>query len=234
MLVIGHRGASAAFPENSAAAFRGAVDQGADGVELDVRRTLDGAMAVSHNDTLPDGRVLVETTMADLPAGMIELSVALELCAPLDLVNIEIKNWPDDRDFDASERLAAHVAALIAVRGELDTGRYLVSCFHLPTVDRVRELAPGLPTAWLLGLVDDPARLIDKAAEHEHAAVHPHHVFVDQDFVDRAHAAGLALNTWTCNDPDRIKQLAQMGVDALVTDVPDVALRALGRPSPAT
>lgn len=229
MLVIGHRGASAAFPPNTLAAFGGAVAQGADGVELDVRRTLDGRMAICHDDALPDGTLLVDTAFADLPGSMPDLAATLEACAPLRLVNIEIKNWPDDPDFDASERLAEQVVALLDERGELASDRYLVSCFHLPTVDRVHQLAPQLPTAWLLGLVEDPARLVGTAAEHGHVAVHPHHLFVDDAFVAKAHGAGLELNTWTCNDPERIRELAAMGVDACVTDVPDIALQALGR-----
>lgn len=229
MLVIAHRGASATFPDNSAAAFARAVAQGADGVELDVRRTADGRLALSHDDTLPDGTVVVETAFADLPDGLIDLAEALDVCAPLAVVNTEIKNWPDDKDFDPTEQVAIDVVALLTERGELDDGRHLISCFHLPTVDRVHELAPGLATAWLLGLVDDPAALIDKAAEHGHVAVHPHHVFVNDEFVTRAHAAGLQVNTWTCDDPDRITWLADLGVDAVVTNVPDVALAALGR-----
>ena len=67
MLVIAHRGASAAFPENTLAAFSGAVAQGADGVELDVRRTADGRLALSHDDTLPDGTVVVETRLRRPP-----------------------------------------------------------------------------------------------------------------------------------------------------------------------
>lgn len=228
MLVLGHRGASAAFGDNTAAAFAGAVEQGADGVELDVRRTADGQMAVSHDDTLPDGTVLVRTRFVDLPRTVIDLAKALEVCEPLAMVNIEIKNWPDDRDFDPTEQLAAAVVALVSARDE-PIGRNLISCFHLPTIDRVHELAPGLPTAWLLGLVDDPARLIDKAAERGHVAVHPHHAFVNEDFVTKAHAAGLAVNTWTCDDPDRIRWLSDLGVDGVVTNVPDIALRALGR-----
>ncbi len=228
MLVIGHRGASTAFPENTAAAFAGAVDQGADGVELDVRRSSDGRLALSHDDTLADGRVLVDTAFADLPASMIDLAAALNVCAPLGLVNIEIKNWPDDRDFDPSEQLAADVVQLLSARGE-HSRRYLISGFHLPTVDRVHELAPALPTAWLLGPVKDAGHLIDTAAEHGHVAVHPHHAFVNEAFVARAHAAGLAVNTWTCDDPDRIRWLAEVGVDAVVTNVPDIALQALGR-----
>lgn len=229
MLVIGHRGASAAYAENTLIAFAGAVAQGADGIELDVRRTSDGALALSHDDTLPDGTVVVDTAMADLPEPITDLASALEVCRPLAVVNTEIKNWPDDKDFDATEQLAASVVALLDARGELDDGRNLISCFHLPTVDRVHELAPGLATAWLLGMVPDPAELIDKAAAHGHVAVHPHHAFVNDDFVARAHAVGLKVNTWTCDDPDRIRWLADLGCDAVVTNAPDVALRALGR-----
>ena len=67
MLVIAHRGASAQFAENTLDAFLGAVDQGADGVELDVRRTADGHLAVHHDDTLADGTGSWTTAFADLP-----------------------------------------------------------------------------------------------------------------------------------------------------------------------
>jgi glycerophosphoryl diester phosphodiesterase len=229
MLVIAHRGASAAFPENTVAAFQGAVDQGADGVELDVRRSADGALVLSHDDTLADGTVVVETARADLPADLPVLADALDVCAPLAVVNIEIKNWPDDRDFDPTEQLAAAVVALLEERGELDDGRNLISCFHLPTVDRVHALAPDLATAWLLGPVDDAPKLIERAAGRGHVAIHPHHAFVNAELVQLAHDAGLAVNTWTCDDPERIRWLADQGVDAVVTHVPDVALAALSR-----
>ena len=53
--------------------------------------------------------------------------------------------------------------------------------------------------------------------------------------VERAHDEELAVNTWTCNEPDRIRWLAgEAGVDGIVTDVPDVALAALGRRPPLT
>jgi glycerophosphoryl diester phosphodiesterase len=229
MLVIGHRGASQAFPENTLAAFRGAVDQGADGVELDVRRTADGALALHHEEALADGRAIVETLRAALPGHIPELHDALDVCQPLSLVNIEIKNWPEDGDFDPTEQLAADVVSLLGHRGELADGRYLVSCFHLPTIDRVHELAPELPTAWLLGIVADVPKLVERAVAHGHVAIHPHHVFVNEDLVRCAHAAGLAVNTWTCDDPERIRWLADVGCDAVMTDVPDIALQALGR-----
>jgi len=228
MLVVGHRGASAAERENSIAAFVRAVEQGADGVELDVRRTADGTLAVHHDEHLPDGRLLVELGRRDLEGLVDDLPAVLDACRPLGLVNIEIKNWPEDPDFDPEARLVDAVADLLEARGELDE-RILVSGFHLGTVDRVRERLPAVATGWLLGLFDDPAPLIETAAAHGHAAVHPHHLLVDERLVALAHDAGLQVNTWTCDDPDRIRELAAMGVDAVITNVPDVALRALGR-----
>ena len=229
MLVIAHRGASAQFAENTLDAFLAAVEQGADGVELDVRRTADGHLATSHDDTLPDGTVLVRTPFADLPPSVTDLARALDACAPLAVVNIEIKNWPEDLDFDESEAVAQGVVDLLEQRGELGDGRNLVSSFHLATVDRVHELAPGLATAWLIGMVDQPGLLVERTAEHGHVAFHPHHAFVNEDLVRLAHDAGLAVNTWTCDEPERIRWLESVGVDAVVTNVPAVALEALGR-----
>lgn len=229
MLVIGHRGASAAYPENTEAAFLGAIAQGADGVELDVRRTADGTLAVCHDDTLADGRPLLGLRRADLPASTPVLADVLDVCRPLAVVNTEIKNWPDDTDFDAAESLAVAVVALLSARGELDDDRNLVSSFHLATIDRVRELAPGVPTGWLLGHIPDVAALIERAAALGHRAVHPHHAFVNDELVTRAHDAGIHVNAWTCDEPERIRWLAEVGVDAVITNVPDVALEALGR-----
>ncbi|MFM9131198.1 MAG: glycerophosphodiester phosphodiesterase, partial [Actinomycetota bacterium] len=66
--IIAHRGASRAETENTLAAFRTAGRMGADAVELDVRRTLDGAMAVHHDDHLADGRNIVDLDAAELPS----------------------------------------------------------------------------------------------------------------------------------------------------------------------
>lgn len=229
MLVIAHRGASAALPDNSLAAFERAVQLGSDGVELDVRRTADGALALSHEPALPDGRLVQDVTGARLPPDVALLGEALDLCRPLAVVNIEIKNLPMEPDFDPTERVAAAVVELLAERGELGTGRNLISSFHLGTIDRVHALAPMLPTAWLMTGLDDLPRILDTTRRHGHVAIHPHHAFLNAEVVAAAHDAGVAVNTWTCDDPDRIRWLAEIGVDAVVTNAPDVALAALGR-----
>jgi glycerophosphoryl diester phosphodiesterase len=254
-LVIGHRGAPGVEPENTLASFRAAVGFGADGVELDVRRTADGALAVHHDARLPDGRAIVETSLAEMPSHVPDLAAALDACEGLSLVNVEIKNWPDDVDFDASLRTADAVVELLSSRSTAERERFVVSCFHLPTVDRVLELAPELVTGWLVvgpasaddldpdgaagagdaagaaGAVGPVAALVAAAVEHGHRAIHPHHAFVTPDLVERAHAEEVAVNTWTCDDPDRIRWLSELGVDGIVTNVPDVALATLGRTS---
>jgi glycerophosphoryl diester phosphodiesterase len=231
-LVYAHRGASAVAPENTLAAFRAAVALGADGVELDVRRTADGALAVHHDPYLPDGRPLVGLASGELPPTVPLVGDAVDACDGL-VVNIEIKNLPGEPDFDPAEAAAEAVAALVAERRLHD--RVLVSSFNPSTVGRLRQLDPAVPTA-LLALVapdvDDARRLVEEARRGGHRAVHPHFVGVTPQLVELCAGAGLALNTWTVDEPDLLARLGALGVDGLITDVPDVALRVLGRSGP--
>jgi glycerophosphoryl diester phosphodiesterase len=223
--VIAHRGASTAFPENTIAAFEGARRLGADWVELDARRSGDGGLIVHHDAHLGDGSALVDLVREAIPPSIPDLDAALDACRPLG-VNIEIKNLPGDPDFDVSERVAAAVVELLDRRG--GTEPVLVSSFNLDTVDRVRALDPSVPTAWLRFEMGDVAEVIERTAERGHAALHPWDPFVDGALVALAHEAGLAVNTWTVDDPDRMRALVALGVDGIVTNVPDVARRVVG------
>ena len=202
--VIAHRGASAAAPENTVEAFLLARELGADWVELDARRTRDGAVIVHHDAHLPDGRTIVEVDRVELPDHVCDLTVALDACEGMS-INIEIKNWPDDPDFDASEQVAAQVVALVQDRGLHE--RVLVSCFHRPTIDRVRELDSGIATAFLFVLHDGPwDELAASVAGGGHAALHPWDGVVDEALVAAARAHGLEVNVWTVDDPATAQQ----------------------------
>lgn len=226
--VIAHRGASAAAPENTVEAFRLARTLGADWVELDARRTRDGAVIVHHDAVLADGRTIVELDRQELPDHVCDLAVALDACEGMH-VNIEIKNWPDDPDFDPSERVAEQVVDLVRERGLRD--RVLVSCFHRPTIDRIRVLDPELATAFLFVLHEGTwEELAADVAAGGHRALHPWEGFVDEAMVAAARAHGLELNVWTVDDPERMAQLVALGVDGLCTNVPDVARRILDAP----
>ncbi|MDH3679763.1 MAG: glycerophosphodiester phosphodiesterase [Acidimicrobiia bacterium] len=225
--VIGHRGASATHPENTIEAFRAAAEQGAHGVELDVRRSADDVLVVFHDAHLPDGRVVRDVASADLPPTIPTLAEALEACAD-SWINIEVKNMPDDPDYDSEHGLSVAVAGLILAFDASD--RVIVSSFDISSVDRIRSIDPTIPTAWLVWGGADPGSLIDRSVAHGLQAIHPSDLLVDESFVRRAHDAGLAVNVWTVDDPDRIRQLAALGVDGIITNAPADALDALARP----
>ena len=231
--VLAHRGASAAHHENTIAAFRGAAAMGAHAVELDVRRTRDGVLVVHHNPGLADGRLVCATDAADLPETVARLDEALDACAGM-WVNVEIKNDPNEADFDVTESIADDTMALLVGRGEPD--RWLISSFRIETVDRCRQLADAagvagaaIRTAWLTEGVDSAGDgdVADRLVAQGHSAIHPWVGGLRRVDIDACHAAGIEVNTWTCDDPDRMRELIEWGIDGICTNVPDVALSVL-------
>jgi glycerophosphoryl diester phosphodiesterase len=75
-------------------------------------------------------------------------------------------------------------------------------------------------------LLDDAA-LVAQTVSAGHRALHPHHSLVTDSLVDLAHRNDLAVNVWTVDEPERIRQLAQLGVDCIITNVPDLARRVI-------
>lgn len=224
--VLAHRGASAAARENTLAAFLTARDLGADGVELDVRRSADGVLVVHHDAALPDGRLVVSVPAAELPEWVPALEAALEACAGL-VVDAEVKNLPTEPDFDPAESAAAGVAELAARMGMASS--VVVSSFSLASADAARAVGAGVTTGWLTLASYDQLAALDVAAHHGHDALQPRHEAVTPELVAAVHDRGLAVHVWTVDDPGRIRELAGYGVDAIITNLPDVALRALGR-----
>jgi glycerophosphoryl diester phosphodiesterase len=200
-------------------------------VEVDVRRTLDGALVVHHDPAPPGGPVLRTVDLAEvrrqLPA-IPTLDEALDECAGL-LVNVEIKNLPWEPDFDPNEAVADAVVELLAARGGSD--HVLVSSFHLPTIDHVRTIAPEVPTAFLCIAGIDLRAMADLAADHGHVAVHPDVRALEgptaAELVGHALTRGLAVNVWTVNEPADAVRLTRLGVTGLITDVPEVMIAAL-------
>ncbi len=223
--IIAHRGASRAAPENTVEAFALAVAMGADAVELDVRRTRDGQLVVHHDARIATGMAIIDLDRRDLPDHVPDLRDALLACAGPSgaveiTVNIEIKNDAGEPDFDPTRSIAPRVVReALAVAGPR---RWLVSSFDLAMVDAVQATAAGVATAWLV--VDVPADAVRTLTSRGHVALHPWVGTLDRSAVDDCHAAGIAVNTWTCDDPERMRELIAWGVDGICTNVPDIAL----------
>ncbi len=229
-LVLGHRGASEDAPENTLAAFRLAVEQGADGVELDVWRCRSGEVVVLHDE---DARRVAgsplrvrETTLPELRAldvgawkgprfrgERIPLLREVLEALPGALVNVELKSGGRD------VRLAEAVARDIARAGA--AGRVIVSSFDFRLVSAFRLAAPAVPVG-LLFEGRHPWRLRTALAARllRVAAVHPALELVTPARVARWRRRRLGVNVWTVDAPADVERLVALGVDALVTNAP--------------
>lgn len=238
-LVLGHRGASAQAPENTIAAFRLAVEQGADGVELDVWRCATGEPVVIHD---ADARRTGGAAMPVRAASLRELR-ALDVGAwkgaayareriptlaqvlrelPRSIVNVELKSggWPDTR-------LARAVAHVVRERRAAD--RVVVSSFDPLLLAAFRVAAPEVPLGALFDAQQGWELRELAAVTLRPAAVHPEWALVDRPRVERWRAAGLAVNVWTVDSGEDVARACELGVTALITNVPADARAAVRR-----
>jgi len=226
-LVLGHRGASAAAPENTLAAFARAREMGADGVELDVRRTADDVLVVHHDAATEGLGVLRTVPFADVRANRPDiptLDEALEVCRGL-LVNTEVKCLPWEPDPDPDGAVVHATLEAIARTGT----NAVLSSFDLNAVDRSRQYAPAVETGWLTSRQDVVAAAAI-ASDHGHAWLNPDAraaLRAGTDGIAAAHDAGLRISVWTVDDVDDARALAGAGADILITDTPDRLIGAL-------
>lgn len=217
--------------ENTVEAFCEARRLGADGVELDVRASADGALVVHHDAVVTDADrplgPIAALQVADLPTYIPLLDAAIEACGDL-VVNIELKDLPGEPGYDPGHPLARLVAQFVADHGLL--GRVVVSSFDLPALDAALALEPGLVTGWLTPSWFDQADALHTVRERGHRALHPQHEGVSEALVAAAHDAGITVTAWTVDAPARIRRLALAGVDAIISNVPDLARAALSEP----
>jgi len=227
--VQAHRGSpdeAAGVHENTLEAFGRSRRLGADGVELDVRLTRDGALAVHHNPVIPDRGPIVELTAGQLPGSVPLLADALEVCAGL-VVNIEMKDLPGEPGYDPSEPLAASVADMVVAEGRVTS--VVVSSFWPEALDAIHRACPEIATGLLVAHWFEPAECVAVALSRSCTSVHPHVSLVDEALVARAHDSGLSVAAWTVNDKLEVSELASIGVDTVITDDVLLALSALDR-----
>lgn len=234
-LVFGHRGAMADAPQNSMASFQLAMEQGADGVELDVHLSQDGHIVVVHDfsvEATTDGRGEVsDLTVAELKqldaGGWFADKFAGERIPTLDEVfdnfanklyfNVELKSRPaDSRAFETA------VADCIRRHGM--TEQTIVSSFDPRLLQRFRAICPYVMMGYLHGPEVSP--IMEKLP---HEARHPWHDFIDDAYMRWARDAGYLVNAWTVNDAMRIRTLNELGVNGIITDSPADAISALNQ-----
>jgi glycerophosphoryl diester phosphodiesterase len=250
--VLGHRGARTVAPENTVEAFRAALAEGADGVELDVRRSADGELVCLHDADLERttdatgpacARSLVELKALDAGARfeagdelpfrgcgvrIPTLAEALDAVPPPKLVDIEVKLRGHGTGSPA--RLSAEVGAFLADRPDLD--RIMVSSLSrrlatllASTLDPPVKVALVTHSVIPLGMA---ARMAETAGcECLFAQAAAYFTPGARSAAERALEAGITLGAWTVEEPAVVRRLEGLGVTVLISDQPGQVRQAL-------
>lgn len=238
-VLFGHRGASAHAPENTLAAFRLAVEHGADAVELDAKLSADQHIVVIHDPTVnrtSDGsgkvRELTLAEMKSLDVGakfspqysgerIPTLEEVFETVGRKVIINIELTNYAAPRD-----GLTDRVVELVR---RFDLAEWICfSSFNPFNISRARALLPQVPGGILAmkgGLGSLSRGWLGRLSSPQ--MVHPYYTDVTRAYVEAEHARNRRVNVWTVNAPEDMRSMIQAGVDGIITDDPRLARQVL-------
>jgi glycerophosphoryl diester phosphodiesterase len=246
-LIVAHRGASAAQPENTLAAFEAALEAGADAVELDVRLTSDGVPIVLHDADVAaatDGSGFVhDMTLAEVKrldasrgggSGRAEvptLAEVLEAVGDRGGVDVEIKNLPGEPAFDSPQE-AILEATLEVLADSAFGGPVLVSSFNWLTIERCKQIAPEILTGFLtIAPIDAHAALVyTRSKGHDFVLPQtPALLEAGEALVREAHEQGVRVGTWVADEASVLETLFRWGVDAIACNDPAAAVAVRAR-----
>ncbi|MDI9540504.1 MAG: glycerophosphodiester phosphodiesterase [Bacillota bacterium] len=229
-----HRGASAYAPENTLEAIKLAIDQKAEGIELDVHYTKDEVVVVIHDETIDrvsDGKGFVKDfnyeelkkfnfnkknkayPFCQIPT----LEEVLQLLKPTNLIlNIELKNAIFN--YDGMEKKIIELVKEYEMEN-----RVIYSSFNHYSLVKILELDPKANCGFLHSdkIIDMPKY----AKSHKMKYLHPaFYLLLDQNYIKEANENNLLINTWTINDPIYIYAALKTEINAIITNCPDKAL----------
>lgn len=225
--VLAHRGGRGEWAENTVEAFIAARKQGADGVELDVRLTSDGAVVVHHDPKLADGTVIARSRRAELPPWVPGIAEVVSVCEGM-FVDVEMKLDPPAVggrvDAGACRALTTALSEVLP-RSE----KIFVSSFWPDAIVAFGELAPATAAGLLVHPADRAARALSSASDMGCSYLLPHHTAVGRELVDACHELSMEVGTWTVNDPAGIRAVLDAGVDSVITDEVATAVEVTSR-----
>ena len=200
-LLLGHRGARASLhiPENTLASYELCLQQGCDGFEFDVRLSADGQAVICHDPTTR--RMKIEktaSTILELPA----LSQVLEQFAHRAFLDIELKVPGLERQ------------TLYALSSHPPQKQFVVSSFLPAVLTTIHDLDPSVP----LGLLCDTRAQLKSWRDLPAQWIIPRYDLAKRELIQQIHDAGKRAMLWTVNNADRMRQFAEWGADAIISD----------------
>lgn len=236
-LIWAHRGASGYAPENTLVAFEKAIELGADGIELDVQMTKDGQLVIIHDETVnrvsnAKGKVKDYTydEIKELNVNkkfpeygsvrVPRLEEVYELMKNTNLtINVELKNG-----IVFYENLEERVLDLTKKMGLSE--RTIYSSFNHYSVMKLKKIEPSVNTGFLYedGYMDMP----EYAQKHGVNALHPAFYNLQYpNFIKKCMEKGIKIRPWTVNTMEDMRMLCDQGIDAIITNYPDIARRVV-------
>lgn len=253
-LNIAHQGGEHLWPSNTLTAYRGAVALGADLLEMDLHATRDGALVLSHDETLDrltdtPGRIaeltLPEVLKADAgyaltPAGGQGFPFRGQGVQVAQLRDV-LREFPNTPMIVELKQVSPSIAApfCTALREAGATGRVIAASFSDLALNEFRRLCPEVMTSMtarevlplvllskvgLAALAPAPGRTMQVPVRQSGIEI------VTPAFVRAMHARGVAVQVWTVNDETEMRRLRDMGVDGIITDRPDLLKKVLAEP----
>lgn len=237
-LIFGHRGAMAYAPMNTLEAFELCVEQGADGIELDVHLSKDGELVILHDFTIDHTTdstgTVTEMTLAELKtldagswfdeafagARIPTLSEVFEAVGDKLYINVEIKTLSEEGD-------GTEEAVMACIRKHDMTERVIVSSFNPYVLKRYRRIDPDMPIGYLLHPFSLEQASYGLLEPDDYDTLHYFYEMITDDELRFARQHGKAINTWTVNEVDVAKNLVEKGVRGIITNTPDVMVEAL-------
>jgi len=210
--IVGHRGWPTRFPDNTLAGLI-AASSVADAVEIDVRRSNDGKLVLSHDPVL-GGLPVADTpwsTLCELDLGdghhpaLLDEALAALVGVP---VQMEIKNHPADPGFEPDHRLALEAA-------ERSRPGDIVTCFNPETLAAVRRVFPDVETGWAVTSVIPVDEAVQHCLDAGHRALVPEHIAITAPL-----EVDIEVYPWTVNSAARARELVEFGVTGIITDDP--------------
>jgi glycerophosphoryl diester phosphodiesterase len=221
-LILGHRGSPTVSDENTLASFQRALADGADGVELDVRRTGDNLLVVCHDDALRSGEALADHSFRELRdiakthgLAFHSLEEVLREFGGKGFLNIELKEI---------ETATGAVDEALAI---LPPASYVFSSFLPRVVTECRRRAPDVPAIYITDSCRDAERLFHLLDQMDASGVGLWHETVTAELAQKCQARDIPVFVWTVNDVTEAQRLAKLGVVGIITDVPGVLKAAL-------
>jgi glycerophosphoryl diester phosphodiesterase len=248
IVVMGHRGFKDVAPENTMGSFKKTLQVGADMIELDVHLSKDGELIVMHDATVDrttngTGAIKDKTLeeLKKLDAGskfspvfkderIPTLEEVLQFAKDKISVNIEIKKEAVEENPAPGMGVEEKVANLVA---KYDMVEHVIICSFSPlALSRIKQINPMLPTGYLIVTEPFLTSQVNMAAKVKADAVHEYRSFVSKREIENAHKYNIHENVWTVDKPHNMADLIDRGVDALITDRPDLALKVLAEKFP--